>query len=140
MGEPTRYLVAIAPQDRLDEACRRLMALLRTYRQEHRCFSALTLYLKGIRSEYLAAGRPGQDRWAEVLFYVAIRPEHLPGPLLEQIVEEFDAICLDCGAYRYMHSRTTRDPARQKLLDPHTLYLDGLAWERSPVEEVSDGA
>jgi len=140
VGEPTRYLVAIAPQARLDEVCRRLMGLLRRYREDHRCFSVLTLYLKGIKSPYLAAGRPGNERWAEVLFYVAIRPEHMTDDLLEQIVEEFDGICVDCGAFRYMHSKTTQDPARQKLLDPHTLYEDGPEQERLPAEEVSDGA
>jgi FAD/FMN-containing dehydrogenase len=139
VGEPTRYLVAIAPHARLDEVCRRLMALLQRYRTSHNCFSVLTLYLKGIRSAYLAAGTPGNDRWAEVLFYVAIRPEHMTDALLTEIVEQFDDVCIDCGAFRYMHSRTTRDPARQKLLDPHTLYSDGPVRER-PVEEVRDGA
>jgi hypothetical protein len=137
VGEPTRYLVAIAPQARLDETCRRLMALLRRYREEHGCFSVLTLYLKGIRSTYLAAGQPDNDRWAEVLFFVAIRPERLPDALLEQLVEEFDEICIQTGSYRYMHSKTTRDPARQKQLDPHTLYADG-AVQQSPVEEVAE--
>jgi hypothetical protein len=140
VGEPTRYLVAIAPQARLDEVCRRLMALLRRYRQEHGCFSILTLYLKGIKSAYLAAGRPDNERWAEVLFFVAIRPERLPDALLEEIVEEFDEVCAETGSYRYMHSKTTKDPTRQKRLDPHTLYEDGPVQERSPVEEVSDEA
>jgi hypothetical protein len=140
VGEPTRYLVAIAPQARLDVVCRRLMALLQRYRERHNCFSVLTLYLKGIRSAYLAAGRPGQERWAEVLFYVAIRPERMTDALLDEVVEQFDDICIDCGAFRYMHSRTTRDPARQKLLDPHTLYADGPVREGRPAEEVPDGA
>ncbi|HET7416883.1 MAG TPA: FAD-binding oxidoreductase [Solirubrobacterales bacterium] len=122
VGEPTRYLVAIARQRNLDEVCRRLLALLVRYRAEHRCFSVLTLYLKGIVSPYLAAGNDGDDRWAEVLFYVAIKPENLPPELLDRLVEEFDDTCLQLGAYRYMHSRTTRDPDRRRRLDPNSAY------------------
>ncbi|MEN3313943.1 MAG: hypothetical protein V7605_177 [Acidimicrobiaceae bacterium] len=121
VGEPTRYLVAIARQSRLDEVCRRLMALLRHYRETHKCFSVITLYLKGIRSAYLSGGRADDERWAEVLFYVAIRPEHFDEPLLDRLVAEFDAICVDAEAYRYMHSRTTADPAVRQLIDPHNV-------------------
>jgi hypothetical protein len=113
--------VAIARQSRLDEVCRRLMALLRHYRETHKCFSVITLYLKGIRSAYLSGGRADDERWAEVLFYVAIRPEHFDEPLLDRLVAEFDAICVDAEAYRYMHSRTTADPAVRQLIDPHNV-------------------
>ncbi|HET7490223.1 MAG TPA: FAD-binding oxidoreductase [Acidimicrobiales bacterium] len=122
VGEPTRYLVAIARQRNLDEVCRRLLDLLRRYRAEHGCFTVLTLYLKGIASPYLAAGHDGDDRWAEVLFYVAIKPERFPSELLDRLVEEFDDACLQLGAYRYMHSRTTRDPDRRRRLDPNSAY------------------
>ena len=122
VGEPTRYLVAIARQSRLDEVCRRLLALLQRYRAAHGCFSVLTLYLKGIRSTYLAAGRADDDRWVEVLFYVAIKSDRFPPALLDQVVEEFDDICLDTGSYRYMHSRTTRDPGKRRRLDPNAAY------------------
>ncbi|MFP5318414.1 MAG: FAD-binding oxidoreductase [Acidimicrobiia bacterium] len=122
VGEPTRYLVAICRLADLETVSLRLLDLLRRHRADHGCFGVLTLYLKGIRSPYLAAGRPGDDQWVEVLFYVTIRPENLTGDLLERIVEEFDEICIDAGSYRYMHSKTTKDPRRRKLLDPHTLY------------------
>ena len=132
VGDPTRYLVAIVRQSRLDEVSRRLLALLKRYREEHDCFKVITLYLKGIRSATLAASRPGDDRWVEVLFYVAINVKRMTDPLLDRIVEEFDDVCIDTGSFRYMHSRTTRDPVRRKLLDPHTLY------EVAP-QEVGDG-
>lgn len=122
VGEPTRYLVAIARQRNLEEVCRRLLAVLQRHRAEHGCFTVLTLYLKGIRSPYLAAGHDGDDRWAEVLFYVAIRPDRLPPDLLDRVVEDFDDVCLDTGSYRYMHSRTTRDPDRRRRLDPNAAY------------------
>jgi len=133
VGEPTRYLVAIARQSRLDEVCRKLMALLRRYRETHSCFSVITLYVKGIRSAYLSGGRPDDEQWAEVLFYIAIRPEHFDEDLLDGLVTEFDAICVETAAYRYMHSRTTSDPAIRELVDPHNV-------PRSDPQEAPDGA
>ena len=127
VGEPTRYLVAIARQSRLDEVCRKLMDLLRRYREAHDCFTIITLYLKGIRSAYLSGGRPDDEQWVEVLFYLAIRPEHFDDALLERLVEEFDAICVDTEAYRYMHSKTTGDPAIRERIDPHNVNQRALS-------------
>jgi len=124
VGEPTRYLVAIARQARLGEVCQRLMALLRRYREDHGCFSVITVYLKGIRSAYLSGGRADDERWVEVLFYIAIRPDHFDEGILDRLVAEFDAICVDTEAYRYMHSRTTGDPAVRELIDPHNVHRD----------------
>lgn len=138
VGEPTRYLVAIARQADMEAVSRRLLDLLRRHRDEHGCFSVLTLYLKGIRSPYLAAGRPHDDRWVEVLFYVAIKPERMTPELMDQIVEEFDDVCVETGTYRYMHSKTTKDPVRRKLLDPHTLY-EGPPAAVAGEEEATHG-
>lgn len=137
VGDPTRYLVAIARQSNLDEVCRRLMDVLVRYRSQTNCFSVLTLYLKGIRSPQLAGPRPDDDRWAEVLFYVAIKPENMTDELLDQIVDEFDQTCVDLGALRYMHSRTSRDPVRRRLLDPHTRYEDGGNGKTSPGDQIT---
>jgi len=134
VGDPTRYLVAIVRQARLQEVSRRLMDLLRRYRDEHGCFSIITLYLKGIRSPYLAQGRADDEQWVEVLFYVAIRPDRLPDVLLDRLVEEFDSVCVDTGSYRYMHSRTTKDPAVRTRIDPNSAYT-GEPEPRPPVPE-----
>jgi hypothetical protein len=137
VGEPTRYLVAIARQRQLDEVCRRLLQLLQRYRDEHGCFTVITLYLKGIRSEYLSQGDPEDEQWVEVLFYVAISPGKLPDTLLDRLVGEFDEICVDTGSYRYMHSKTSNNPQIRSRIDPNTAYTrDGR--RQSPVrEEVS---
>jgi hypothetical protein len=141
VGDPTRYLVAIARQSNLDEVCRRLMAVLVRYRKERNCFSVLTMYLKGIRSPHLAGPQPDDDRWAEVLFYVAMRAENMTDALLEQIVDEFDQTCVELGAYRYMHSKTSKDPIRKKLLDPHSRFEAGEPLEASEASpEVAPGA
>ena len=61
-----------------------------------------------------------------MLFDVGIQPEKLTDELLDQLVEEFDDICVEHGSWRYMHSRTTRDPEKQRAVDPNTFYAERL--------------
>jgi hypothetical protein len=44
--------------------------------------------------------------------------------VLDALVEEFDDICIELGAHRYMHSRTTRDAEKRRLVDPNTYYAE----------------
>jgi hypothetical protein len=136
VGDPTRYLVALVRQAAYEEVSRRLLTLLRTYRDRHGCFSVITLYVKGIRSPYLAQGRPDDDRWVEVLFFVAIKPERMKPELLEQLAAEIDDVCVETGSYRYMHSKTSKDPDRLVRIDPNAAYADGRSPWPSPPEEV----
>ncbi|MGI8685312.1 MAG: FAD-binding oxidoreductase, partial [Acidimicrobiales bacterium] len=124
VGEPTRYLVSIAPMRSFDAVCRRQFKLLQDYRERTGCFNVITLYVKGIRSEYLSHNRPDDERWAEILFYVAIKPEKMTDELLDRIATDLDDICIDEGAYRYMHSRTSKDPERLRRIDPNAAYFD----------------
>ena len=124
VGEPTRYLVAIAPMRSFDAVCRRLHALLRNYRERHGCFTVITLYVKGIGSDYLRRARPDDGRWAEILFYVAIDPRKMTEGLLDRIATDMDDVCIEEGAYRYMHSRTSRDPERLRRVDPNTVTFE----------------
>lgn len=124
VGEPTRYLVSIAPMRSYDAVCRRLFALLKDYRKRTGCFSVITLYVKGIKSDYLSRARPEDERWAEILFYVAINPKKMTEELLDRIATDMDDICISEGAYRYMHSRTSRDPERLRRIDPNAVYFE----------------
>lgn len=128
VGEPTRYLVSIAPMRSYDAVCQRLFRMLRDYRERTGCFSVITLYVKGIHSEYLSRTRPEDERWAEILFYVAIDPKKMTDGLLDRIATDMDDICIEEGAYRYMHSRTSKDPGRLRKIDPNAVYAgDGDA-------------
>jgi hypothetical protein len=123
VGEPTRYLVSIAPMRSYDAVCQRLFRLLKDYRERTGCFSIITLYVKGIKSDYLSRNRPDDERWAEILFFVAIKPDKMTDELLDRIATDMDDICIEEGAYRYMHSRTSRDPARLRRIDPNAAYF-----------------
>src|SRR4029079_3153831 len=100
---------------------RRLFALLVDYRQRFHCMTFIALYVKGIRSEYLGHGDP-DALFCEVLFDIGIEPEGMTDQVLDALVEEFDDICIELGAHRYMHSRTTRDPEKRRLVDPNAFY------------------
>jgi hypothetical protein len=122
VGDPTRYLAVIMREDAYEAVTARVFAILREYRKRHGCFRVLSAYVKGIRSPYLAQGRPGDDRWAETVFYVATVPDRLPTSLLDQVVADIDDVCVETGSYRYMHTRTSRDPERLARIDPNAAY------------------
>jgi hypothetical protein len=125
VGDPSRYLVAIPPVEQYSALSRRLFELLVGYRERHECLTFIGLYVKGIRSPYLGHGDP-DARFCEVLFDVGIHPEKLTDELLDQLVDEFDDICIEHDSWRYMHSRTTRDPEKRRAVDPNTFYAERL--------------
>jgi hypothetical protein len=127
VGDPQRFLVVIAPIEDFERQFRRLWEMMTGYREEHGCFTFLTLYLKSIRSRYLAAGDPDRERWVEFLFYVGVDPERMTPELLDRIADDLDQHCIDTGAYRYMHTRTGRDPERIARIDPNAVHNDGNA-------------
>lgn len=135
VGDPQRFLVVISPIGQYEEQFRRLWTLLTDYRDTHRCFTFLSLYVKSIDSAYLAQGDPGNRRWVEFLFYVGIDPELMTDELLARIADDLDQNCIDTGSYRYMHTRTGRDPQRLAAIDPNAPYNGGVSvhpLDRSP--------
>jgi hypothetical protein len=122
VGDPTRMLIVLGPLDRYEELFRRCWGLLDGYRDSHGCFTFLSVYVKSIRSDYLA--RDGQDRFCELMFYVGVHPDNMNPQLLDEIVEQFDDIVIDCNAYKYMHTRTTKDPEKRAKVDPNARHAE----------------
>ncbi len=135
VGEPTRSLVVIARVERYESLCRRLLDVMRDYRDHHQCFTLITLYIKAIRSEYLSGGNPDDVGWVELLFYLGINPDRLSEQVLDQLVNELDDICIETGSFRYMHSRTSKDPDRRALVDPNTVSANHVRPVRPPATE-----
>lgn len=127
VGDPQRFLVVISPIDIYEEQFRRLWDLLVDYRDRYACFTFITLYVKSIDSPYLAQGDPDNRRWVEFLFYVGVDTDIMTDTLLDQIADELDQNCIDTGSYRYMHTRTGRDPERLAAIDPNAPYNDGVS-------------
>lgn len=135
VGEPTRSLVVIARVERYESLCRRLLNLMRDYRDRQQCFTLITLYVKGIQSEYLSGGNPDDIGWVELLFYLGINPDRMSEEVLDQVVSELDDICIETGSFRYMHSRTTKDPDRRALVDPNIVSANHVRSVRPPATE-----
>lgn len=137
VGDPQRFLVIISPMDRYEDHFRKLWTILERYRDQTGCFTFLTLYVKSIWSEYLSGGDPDNRRWLEFLFYVGIDPEKMTDELLDRIANELDDFCIEEGAYRYMHTRTGRDPERMAKFDPNAQYNEGVSHH--PYDRVVEG-
>jgi hypothetical protein len=58
------------------------------------------------------------------MFYVGTKPENMTAELLDQLVEEFDDIVIANNGYKYMHSRTTKDPTKRAKLDPNLRHAE----------------
>jgi hypothetical protein len=134
VGDPTRMLIVLGPLDRYEQLFRSLWALLDSYRDEHDCFKFLSVYVKSIRSDYLA--RDGYNRFCELMFYVGVKPENMTPELLDEIVEKFDDIVIENNGYKYMHSKTSKDPAKRALVDPNLRHAE----RRRMAQDGSDPA
>jgi hypothetical protein len=121
VGDPTRMLIVLVPLDQYTAVFERIWALLAGYRDDTGCFTVMSGYVKGLRSAYLAHGRP-DDRFCELNFTVGIDLAKLTEPLFEEIISAVDDICIEHDTFRYMHTRTVKDPERRRLIDPNAAY------------------
>jgi FAD binding domain len=121
VGDPTRMLIVLVPLDQYAALFERVWALLAGYRDNTGCFTVMSGYVKGLHSAYLANGR-ADDRFCELNFTVGIDLDKLTDPLFEEIISAVDDICIEQQSFRYMHTRTIKDPERRRLIDPNAAY------------------
>jgi hypothetical protein len=107
VGDPTRMLIVLTPAEHYAVMFRRLSDLCRRYRDSWRCLTFFFIYVKGIRSRYLGKASGDENRpFSELVLYLGVVPENLR-PVLDEMVAEIDQLCLEHGAFRYMHTRTS---------------------------------
>jgi hypothetical protein len=121
VGDPTRMFIVLAPLARYGELFRESFELMREFRDRYHCMSFVSVYVKSIKSPYLAQGRDDQ-RFCELMYYCGIKPTGMNEQVLEELSTRFDDVTIKHGGFRYMHSRTSRDPARWDKVDPNTFY------------------
>lgn len=121
VGDPTRMFIVLAPLDRFEELFHRTYELMLKFRASHHCFTFVSVYVKSISSDYLAQGRPN-NQFCELMFYCGMAPASLQPEVLEDLVEQLDDIVIENHGFRYMHSRTSKDPARRERVDPNAHY------------------
>ncbi|MGH3914841.1 MAG: FAD-binding protein [Pseudonocardiaceae bacterium] len=123
VGDPTRMFIVLAPLNRYEDLFHRSYELMLDFRRRHGCFTFVSVYVKSIKSEYLAQGRP-DDQFCELMFYCGIDEGGMGPAVLEDLVNRLDDICIENHGFRYMHSRTSKDPARRDLVDPNMHYVN----------------
>jgi hypothetical protein len=135
VGDPTRMLIALAPLEEYEELFRSIYHLMVRYREQFGCLTFISAYVKSIRSAYLSHGGSKQP-FCELMFYVGVNSDRMNDATLENLISEMDDLCIAHRAFRYMHSRTTKDPARLHLLDPNAFYAESFASSNSPTAQA----
>ncbi|AUX47995.1 hypothetical protein SOCE26_095210 [Sorangium cellulosum] len=120
VGDPTRMFIVLGPAEKFGPLFHRLYSIFLEYREKTGCFTFIAIYVKAIRSDYLAQGDPNK-RFCELMLYCGIDPEKMTEPVLEEIVSQVDDVCIAQGAYRYMHTKTVKDEKRRSRVDPNAV-------------------
>jgi FAD/FMN-containing dehydrogenase len=126
VGDPVRWFAAWSPIGNYTTVFRRLYDLFRRYREQTGCFSLVVVLTQSFRSPYLAA-KTGHEVYGGIMMICGVRPAKLTGETLASLVREMDDICIEEGALRYLHSPTSKDPERLRLLDPNQQHLGASA-------------
>lgn len=131
VGDPSRFLVTFAPIESLEAVFAGVYEASLELRAHTGELTSLAIQLKGIRSDFLAPGEP--DRvYVEILLVAGVRPTPQAAGVLRELASAIDSVCLEHGAYRYMHTLVSRhEPAELRRLDPAGRYA---------VQEVSGAA
>jgi hypothetical protein len=53
-----------------------------------------------------------------------VHPDKMNPELLDEIVDKFDDIVIENNAYKYMHTRTTKDPEKRAKVDPNARHAE----------------
>ncbi len=123
-SDPNRFIIVWTPVEEWASLYRKVFGLMREYKQRTKCFTFITSDNGPIVSRYLAKGAPEPAHYVHMFFEVGINLSVMTEHLLDQVVSEIDDLCIEHGAYRYMHTKTVGDPERRKLVDPNTYYAE----------------
>ena len=124
VGDPIRWLAVISPLSAYREVFRELHGICTRYRDTHGCLTMISLYAIGLRSAWLAAG--SGERYCDLLLHLGVCPEKMTPARLDALVEEIDAVCIKHGAFRYQHSKTSKDPETRARLNANERYAPSL--------------
>ena len=117
VGEPARLLVALAPVESAPAVFTAMLDAALDVRDRGSAITFVSIHLKGIRSDYLSGDAPGRV-WVELLMVVGVDGHPSSPDAVTGLADRVDAICLEHGGLRYMHT-LTRGGSR---LDPHDRY------------------
>ena len=119
VGDPTRMLIVLAPMSEYRTLFMKLHELLVRYRDQHQAFSFISFYVKGISSAWLS---DDEQPYCELMLYLGCKPANLGAERLAALVAEMDELTMLHGAFRYMHTKTSRDSTIRAKVDPHVRH------------------
>ncbi|HRI69604.1 MAG TPA: FAD-dependent oxidoreductase [Polyangium sp.] len=117
VGDPVRWFMYLVPMDRYASLAAETYELARSYRDKHKCFTAITQPVKALRSAYLSPDNPDK-LFCELNFSLAVKPALFTRELADKFVKTLDDLAVKYNAYRYMHTRTGKDPELLNKIDP----------------------
>lgn len=126
VGDPTRWFILLTPAESYATVFRKLYELALDYRARYKCFTLVSLYVKGISSDYLSNGDPNRH-FSELTLYVGVNLKQMNEKILSDLVSQIDDLCIKHGSYRYMHTKTVKDSERRSLIDPNAIYAQRRA-------------
>ena len=115
VGDPARTLVAVAPVATLEALFHGVNDACVELREREHCFTFVSMHAKAIRSPYLGGGDP-DARFGEIMLVLGLDRERMHDGLLAELVARVDALCIEHGAVRFLHTSTGDDPR----VDPNT--------------------
>ncbi len=60
--------------------------------------------------------------FCELILLVGIDPKRMTDVITDDFVSQMDDLCIEHGAFRYMHTKTVKDPERRRLIDPNAAH------------------
>ncbi len=136
VGDPTRMFVVLAPVDRYESLFYQLYELCVAERKRTGAITFISVYVKSIRSPYLA-GPDGDERFCELMLYLGVHPDKMTPVILERLVGRIDHLVAASGAFRYLHSLTSTDPAIREKVDANARYERSSAGSGKRSGEVA---
>lgn len=121
VGEPSRLLTVLAPVAAYREMFEAVYALCRDTRSASEAITGISIYVKPIKSDYLAKSN-GSGHFVELTFLLLLDARLMTAKILDKLVSAIDKLCIKHGALRYMPTKTTKDPAVRRKVDPNYLY------------------
>jgi len=122
VGDPCRFLVAFAPIESLEGVFAGMYGAALELRARTGELTSFSIQLKGIRSDFLAPGEPDQV-YVEIMLVAGVKATPQAAGVLRELASAVDDVCLELGAYRYMHTLVSKhEPAELRRLDPAGRY------------------
>jgi hypothetical protein len=121
VGEPSRMLTVLAPVAKYRVLFEKIYALCRKSRAQHHAITGISIYVKPIKSDYLKADT-ASAHYVELTFLFFIDSKKMTTTILDELVSQIDNLCIEHGALRYMPTKTSKDEATRKQIDPNFRY------------------